>query len=426
MIPLEGRVVDSFDEFMLRLGHLTVLCQVAEESRSARAVVEKQFAAKLASMVPIPKNLQSAVAAYLQAKGLCALGEDASLADRRYPNIQLAIGQDGLLNLTAKSGEPLAIQQQDFWFADPALMSRVGAISLARSRNGGKTGVSHIFDWAIALELLGTGGQVYDEARLILWARNQVDNQANPYILDAERLVYFYLYLLVDFDFFSRLLPRLAESKGTLAKKDALGVFGAVMRDIAAEADADAALSTRARYRIIQTAKEVGALSDDPRVVTKSKSIAWHRAAARYETLVDVGILKRGTAAVNSYRYAYEPTEHAVTLADTLRNGTSALQWIMKYSVFAVASTIPEVPVPATIPALAKEAAIILRRPLSLIPIGSLSLYISLYALLHGGAVSLAESRRAIEAYAIENPASARLSRGGSGDQAEFFSLTQN
>ena len=54
MIPLEGRVLAGLDEFMLRLGHLKVLCAVAVDVGGSWSRIEREYAKFLTDLIVVP------------------------------------------------------------------------------------------------------------------------------------------------------------------------------------------------------------------------------------------------------------------------------------------------------------------------------------------------------------------------------------
>ena len=54
MIPVEGRVLLGLDEFMLRLGHLKVLCGVAAQAGGSRSRVRRETVRTLTKPCVVP------------------------------------------------------------------------------------------------------------------------------------------------------------------------------------------------------------------------------------------------------------------------------------------------------------------------------------------------------------------------------------
>ena len=155
MIRLEGRVVPRLDEFMLRLGHLKVLCNVACELASSKHRIFTGTAEILTRKVGIPQNSEGIVADYLKRKKLCSVITDSERRtgfpdkDFRYPDIAVisdCSGAETVRSIDTGEDSP-RIWWQDLCLADKNVCSKVGAVT-TEAKSGGTTGLSHIFDWA--------------------------------------------------------------------------------------------------------------------------------------------------------------------------------------------------------------------------------------------------------------------------------------
>ena len=150
----EGRVLLNLDEFMLRAGHLSVLADVANELGGNEYRVLVELAEQLTRDVVVPDGENEAVAEYLEAKGLCLVvgqsGEQVARGRDRYPDLSVRRTAAGP-RLAAVSGVP-RIWWQDYMLSEPAVPSRVGAVTVS-AKSGSRTGLSHILDWAVLLDL---------------------------------------------------------------------------------------------------------------------------------------------------------------------------------------------------------------------------------------------------------------------------------
>src|SRR6476620_12726368 len=88
MIIPEGRILAGLDEFMLRLGHLTVTCVAASESAGSRYRLEENLKQRLVAPTIIDPAANKAVAEYLLAKNL--IPNDANATENvRYPDLRV-------------------------------------------------------------------------------------------------------------------------------------------------------------------------------------------------------------------------------------------------------------------------------------------------------------------------------------------------
>src|SRR5205807_9931343 len=124
MIELEGRMLAGLDEFMLRLGHLKVLCAAAADVGGSWFRVRREAAKILTRPVLVPADAFSLVANYLRRKRLCSFKQGDDKAETpgesgkyRYPNLVVQSDEEGL-HLISSVGEP-EIWWQDFCLASP-------------------------------------------------------------------------------------------------------------------------------------------------------------------------------------------------------------------------------------------------------------------------------------------------------------------
>lgn len=141
-MPLEGRVLPNLDEFMLRLGHLTVASTVSAEIGPNLYRITEELAGKLTCPCEIPEHMLPSVSAYLLKKNLCQSSGEGAAGNSRYPGLKLDLAA-GEPMLVVEPNQKVSIWWQDYMLAQPAVASRVGAITV-RAKSGSKSGLSHI------------------------------------------------------------------------------------------------------------------------------------------------------------------------------------------------------------------------------------------------------------------------------------------
>src|SRR5690242_15132287 len=138
MIAMEGRIALGLDEFMLRLGHLTVLSHVATTVNHRASRFERDLAMFLTRPTAIAANTVGRVTTYLIEKKLCPVAGRASdgsrgASDYRYPHLEVVISENdeiGRNSVRSIDGAPLAIWWQDYQLSDERLESAVGAVTV--------------------------------------------------------------------------------------------------------------------------------------------------------------------------------------------------------------------------------------------------------------------------------------------------------
>ena len=160
MIRLEGRILDGLDEFMLRIGHLTVLCRAASEAGASWYRIEKEATANLTRPVQVPEDVTEELIRYLERKRLCVVvkkdDDVPSERDRdrfRYSQLKIDVDDSGKKCLGATPGHIPTIWWQDLCLASVGVRSRVGAVTVS-AKSGSKTGLSHVADWSQMLGLI--------------------------------------------------------------------------------------------------------------------------------------------------------------------------------------------------------------------------------------------------------------------------------
>ena len=438
MIALQAAILGGLDEFMLRLGHLSSLCALAAELRGTWARTERELGNALTEFVVVPDELAKPVAAYLKMKRLCAIqggsaaepGEDP---DYRYPELIVMSDEVGD-RLVSEQGDAPKVWWQDLCLASPGVRSRVGAVTIGRSKSGSKTGVSHLTDWAHLLNLATNSGELSAEGHLIAsLGRLRVNDHwvQNPYVVGTERLVFAHLLFSSDFDVFSRLVPNLVTQGTPIKRQSGAQVFARTVSEIVDEAENAKYLSGQQVYRITQHLRDLESAGKKGGLDKGigASSTAWHRAASRLESYVDLGLLEKGrNSTAELYEYVYFPTPALQRASDSLRessadNGETWLEEHLAHVLFGGTSFVEKLD-PQLLLSLIPSATAALNRPASVVPLSPIALAVVWLLKERGIDCSTATARRALEALAREQPEFARLSRGSSGERAEFISFT--
>jgi hypothetical protein len=436
MTAIEGRVAKGLDEFMLRLGHLKLLCRVAKDSGGTRSRLEREFGAVLGESIAIPVDCLGPVARYLRQKRLCPLAE-ASLSSLgglnetggerfRYPELTVNAKQD-VIRSSRNGGGELKIRRQDLWLADPRVASPVGAIPVNRGKGASKTGVSHIVDWAIILNAMTPGCQLTPYGHLLGALRDTDDSFQNPYVIGLERIIFGFLVCESDFDVFAEFTTILAASESPIKKQDGLRLFRESLKALSDAADHEHRLSIALQVEIRRLFKEV-APPDDRRgssVRDPTASTAWHRASSRLETYVDLGLLQKNLRdEAERFHYVYYVTDIMHDLRASLIVADSMNDWLSAHLVtFFGGAPAQDTLEPDDILPLIPALASAMRRPPSLLPIDALTLGLAMLFAERRRFVAFGSIRSAIEEMARRSPGRARLSRGSSGTRAEFVSV---
>jgi hypothetical protein len=429
-------VLAGLDEFMLRLGHLTVLCSVAAETRSSWSRIAKDTGSLVTRMVPIPADALDALVPYLEAKRLCpsAVGTDtAEERDYRYPDLLIAGDSAATRHLLTRGEDPVPrVWWQDICLAAPEVRSRVGAVGASRAKATSKTGLSHICDWSMLLDLVSSAGEPTPEGRLLTMAGATVasgDLTPNPYILRGERIVFAYKLLSADLDVFGRLAPKLIQQTEGIKKADGMRLFAETIQGLADEADEARYLTSRQQYRIAQHLRELehAVRKGAPKgAELGTSSTAWHRTSSRLESYVDLGLLEKGRKGEHEkYEYIYYPTDALQRAVDTMGRSASALDWLEEHLSWCLTpSARPCTPLDeGELRQLLPRITAALARPTAPLPITALALGLAWIKADVGESLSIRAGRESVEELARRQPRLARLSRGASGERAEFVSF---
>ncbi|HEY2466920.1 MAG TPA: hypothetical protein VGI45_03625 [Terracidiphilus sp.] len=288
--------MQGLDEFMLRVGHLKVLCNIAIESSTSRFRLERETASYLTEFVEVSQEDALVVAEYLNKKRLCPTEENKNeTGEYRYPDLRITRDSEDKLIVQDILGNPVRIWWQDFCFSAHNVISKVGTVTTT-SRAGGKTGLSHIFDWAELCGLISKTGQLSVAARLLPKLSNQTSGLRwvkNPYVLGNEKVLLAFALLQEDFDVFSRLIVMLHQVQFPLKKRQAMELFAGVVESLVIESEAARYLSSRQGYQINELSRDLGHAAKRSKTSIASHSTTWHRVSSRLETYVDLGLLTK-------------------------------------------------------------------------------------------------------------------------------------
>lgn len=422
MIRLAGRVLQGLDEFMLRTGHLKVLCNVAIEYSASRVRLEREVAAFLTAQVDVgPQDLPH-LGEYLDAKNLCPKADGDDITEYRYPTLRVS-SVEGKPRVFAIDGAPVRVWRQDAYLASGSVVSKVGAVTTT-AKAGGKTGLSHIFDWAELCGLVSRAGQLSIAARLLPRINGQTDGmlwQTNPYELGPEKLLIAFSLFQEDMDVLSRLVVQLSETEFPLKKRTAMQMFSSLVERLVDESESASYLGSRQQSQISELARDLEQAARRSRTTVATHSTTWHRVSSRLESLVDFGFLTKRAAA--KYEYTYWPAPSLAAAAESLRNAEDGAQWLdqnFAQAVLAQESNTETIDVDE----YATQLFQLLGRPRAALHIDSLCLAILATAASRGIYLSLGRCRSAMEEFARKRPDRARLARGTSGQRAEFVNLT--
>ena len=433
MIELEGRMLAGLDEFMLRLGHLKVLCAVAADVGGSWFRVNREAAKVLTKPFPIPINAVESIADYLRRKRLCPVVQvtadsekSIEVAKYRYPDLVVEVAESEL-RLKSLTENP-TIWWQDLCLASPGIQSRVGGITIS-AKGGSKTGLSHISDWAQFIGLISRAGEISPIGRLIVNLRvdaPDVELSSNPYIVGLERLALGFTIIGADIDCFSRLAPKLLRSKAPIRKADGAQIFAATVQEIAQEAREARYLSVGRKNNLYENMRDLEHATRRGKRKLGSTSTAWHRASSRLESYVDLGLLDKGRKGEEErFEYVYYPTDALERSVQSLKEAKDARDWLERYLAFSLfghswsGSSVKESELLSDLPLIVSSLA----RPTAPVPIDAVAIALVWRCAARNEAFSIASARQALEHLAVSRPEIARLSRGGSGERAEFISL---
>ena len=419
------------DEFMLRVGHLKVVANVAAEMGSVRHRVERAVAEVLTASTQVPEFQIPYLSEYLDIKRLCpseTRPQDIENPRFRYPDLILTQTPSGPQVRSATKGQSIKVWWQDLCLCDPRLPSMVGNVTTS-AKAGSKTGLSHVFDWAETLGLLSTSGQATPLARVLVKLPGTTTGMQwteNPYILGIDRIALGLVLLPCDLDVFSRFVVELAKADFPLRKRTAARLFASTVAALVKEADEAEYLGPRQRFHLADLLRDLrrSARRNDSQL--GDTSISWHRASSRLETYVDLGLLtKVYRSPLDRYEYVYYPTSLLHVTVESLAKFSDPQEWIdhQATAILWGCPTRDEVLdlhyVEKFLPSLLQA----IHSPSTALPIDAIALGLIQLAAREGYLLSFAASRKTIEELAKSRSDIARLARGNRGEKAEFITI---
>ncbi len=443
MIHPEGRVLFGVDEFMLRTGYLKLVALIANKAGGDPLRVERQLAEFLGRPYPLRLEEIPFMAKYLYEKSLCDVRlPDGTVRETkqkgRYKGLEVVFDSAGdpTIIRDRRGSDSVSVWWQDSALASPQLPSAVGAVTFSSRTHGAKTGLSHIIDWASQLEIInrrGTltvyGQTLHSVSEALRGGRRFEDLSYNPFVLEEERVIIAHLLFRRDADIIVRLLPKLV-NRCAIRKSEARAIFIDVAKELHADLQTVGTIGRalewrRCAARLVKELQRAPRRGADP----VDSSTAWHRAASRFESLVDLGLLTKLDAQgrSHSFEYYYEPSPRLQNFAQSLKGAESASDWLAKQLIPLITDSTKKsksgrITWADVLPNLV-HAYELIKRPIGPMHIESLALSACCLALRNGGAIDLAEMRLAIENLAREKPDVARLSRGYAGSRPEWVSI---
>ena len=416
-MTIEGRVALRLDEFMLRLGHMTLLAQLSSSIEGRPRRLEKDFAELLTRGIEVEEAANQRVAQYLVAKHLCQDArkpqhDDIRGRKFRYPDLETyeAAGTAQGSRVRAIGGGRIEVWWQDYCLASEDVESSVGAVTVG-ARTGSSTGVSHILDWGVILGLLNRDFSATLEASLLARLRTKPADSmdSNPFVLlPGDRVVFAYVLLRADLDVFSRFAPLLLQADQPIGKADGAKLFGAAIELLGKDAENDANVSPRFQSVVFQQLKELK--SAQRRKLNQplgSSSTAWHRASSRLESYVDLGLLtKRRGGEILRFKNVYFPTDLLTRVSESVAGASSSVEWLEGPFIdfFGADGTRTERLNREQLRGLLVHIVNALGRPIQLFPLEALALGMALYGPAVGVKISLGGARSSLEELARHTP----------------------
>ena len=433
MTEITGQVLSNLDEFKQRLGHLSLLCETATFKGGTSYRLEKDLIDCLTAPTTIDDEEKSEIGRYLEKKRLCADLDTGQRTDRsrfRYADIAFRKTDETsyeIQRLTTAGFSP-EIWFQDYCLAKAGVRSRTGGVTVS-AKSGSKTGVSHIIDWGIELDLVSKSGRPSPIANLIAHSVQQQRHGSksfNPYILSIEKLVHAFAYFTSDFDVFAELVTIIGMRSGQISKADAQEIYVEAVDRLASRAEKNKTLSTRQTNPIYSLWRDVEQAGKRSRKEPARTSTAWHRASSRFETLTDLGLLEKYFGITDSsYEYKYYPTQSLMNAVSTFERAPSLKDWIDLFlistalGIETVEDVVPEAVLSQHLP----NALTPLKRPTAPVPVAALALSLAMSMIKAGEKYSLNSIKKSLRCLAIDHPEKAKLSRGTLADSEGLIAI---
>lgn len=438
MREITGRVLHGLDEFKLRLGHLSIICETAKSEGGSAFRLQRDFSARLLAPISVRDCDFDFVGRYLCKKRLCLdldaePTDDAGAKKYRYPDVtyrkNVALERFDVRS-RGPSGTAPEIWFQDYCLAQPSVRSHVGAVTV-RSKSTSKTGVSHLLDWARELGLVSSSGSALPIAEIVaneIQATPNSSRSENPYCLGAERIALGFAYVWADFDIFTEMIGILESESGIITRKRAAEIYiDAVTRlnDRTARSANVSGLRSRPIFELWRDLEKAEKKHRRKSPNTSSR-LAWHRASSRFETLTDLGFLTKSAPDRNDkFEYRYVVTETTKSAADTLAQHEASADWFSTCFLSTLLG-VETALTPATsdvlvgsLPAVAKA----LKRPTAPLPMIAVVVGLALRLSEAGTPYSLGAIQRGLRELAISQPDLARVSKGDRADSAGMIAF---
>jgi hypothetical protein len=419
---VSGNVLTNLDEFKLRLGHLSLLCEASCVDGGTLYRLEQGLIHRLTEQVVLSNDEIGKIATYLYKKKLCKeLGATSSRADDkfRYPFIAYEREKKnitGIVNLESSS-DPLEIWFQDYCLADSNIRSRTGAITVS-GKSGSKTGVSHIIDWGKELGLISKSGSATPIATIISHymsdARQDI-SKFNPYIVGPERIALGYAYISSDFDVFVELLRILARESGSLSRNDARAIYVEAVENLARRVEGAPNISAKISNSVFSLWRDLDKASKKSKKEINKTSTAWHRASSRFETLTDLGLLSK-TRGGNDHRYEYryfveDSTRFSANLLSEVETMENWLDVGLVSALYIHNCTSSALSRDELI-SLLHEALIPIKRSTAPISLSAVAIAVAAQCAKQGTQTSLQTVKQLLREMAIARPDAVKLSKG--------------
>ena len=429
MIHLGGRALLGLDEFMLRFGHLRVICFLASEGRLTLARLEKKVSESLTKLIEVPEEKEAEVANYLKVKSLCLIDGKQNKGVRkksyRYSDLILRERGDHSYSICHMKAEIRPkVWWQDLCLSSNKMVSGVGSVTADLKTH---TGLSHVIDWAHNLGLLNKAGRITPFGQLVVNINKKINFDTvneNPYESKSDNLIIGYLFLGLDLDVFSRLAPKIIEENEVIKRQKAQAIFRSTIQDITREAKESKYLGTKQKTNSMKLYKDLKRTSKRKGFELDESSTAWHRTSSRFESYVELGLL--GNDPKDRLSFSYFPTDNMRNAVYFLsKDVKSPRDWIEKYLTEIIIGTKiaeEDINYDDFLEFLPKVLSL-LNRPTESLPINAICLGMIQLMFNKGRIIKMTAVRNCIESFAVEYPNSARLMRGRIGNRAEFISF---
>lgn len=436
MTEVTGNVLLGLDEFKLRSGHLSLVCEIAKFEGGSSRRLASRLIDRLTQRVELTEADFNTVGEYLANKKLCVdLGDEIGRAvpthGYRYQDIgyrKTAVENSYVVESVPMSDKRPAVWFQDYCLAQRPVRSRVGAIT-DKGKAGSKTGISHILDWAQETDLVSRSGIVSPLGELIaheLRCGVHRVSFSNPYVLGPEIIPLSYAFVEADFDIFAQLIQSLSPITATLARQDATNLYIEAVLRLTDRAETAKNLSTTQTRPIYSLWRDLEKARKKTRRDDLHTKTAWHRASSRFETLTDLGFLSKTDAARDDrYQYRYRVTDKVRVAAESLNSLPTASEWFDKSFLDVVLGRDinPHPAPPDLLAAHLPPVVEALKRPTAPLPMIAVILGLAMQLSQTGCEYSMGGLRQGLRQLAVNQPTIARVSRGTRADSAGLISF---